>query len=83
MRHLRVADDDDPGKAAGDFGGPHRAPPGPTTTGAHDESGRGLALPDAVSPRRGVDRGPDSRTVWCEVAGPVVPRDAGRVTDAR
>ncbi|MFG2757757.1 ATP-binding protein [Streptomyces wuyuanensis] len=57
--------------------------PVPRPAGTHDESGRGLALLDAVSLRWGVDRGPDSKTVWCEVAGPEVPCDAGRVTDAR
>ncbi|MFH9980944.1 ATP-binding protein [Streptomyces sp. NPDC017179] len=31
-----------------------------------DESGRGLALLDALSLRWGVDRRPGSKTVWCE-----------------
>ncbi|TGB09105.1 ATP-binding protein [Streptomyces sp. MZ04] len=33
-----------------------------------DETGRGLALLDAVSLRWGVEQGPDSKTVWCELA---------------
>ncbi|MFI0711039.1 ATP-binding protein [Streptomyces inhibens] len=33
-----------------------------------DESGRGLALLDAVSVRWGVLRGGDGKTVWCELA---------------
>ncbi|MGW5213934.1 ATP-binding protein [Streptomyces sp. NPDC004051] len=33
-----------------------------------DESGRGLALLDALALRRGVTRGPGSKTVWCELA---------------
>ncbi|MGP3733888.1 ATP-binding protein [Streptomyces sp. GDS52] len=33
-----------------------------------DESGRGLALLDALALRRGVTRGPRSKTVWCELA---------------
>jgi hypothetical protein len=32
-----------------------------------DESGRGLALLDKVSLRWGVEQGPDSKTVWCEL----------------
>jgi len=35
---------------------------------ADDESGRGLALLDALTLRWGVDRGPGSKTVWCELA---------------
>ncbi|WP_327415127.1 ATP-binding protein [Streptomyces sp. NBC_01233] len=32
-----------------------------------DESGRGLALLDAVALSWGVVRGPDTKTVWCEL----------------
>ncbi|MEV6727535.1 MULTISPECIES: ATP-binding protein [unclassified Streptomyces] len=32
-----------------------------------DESGRGLALLDAVTLSWGVTRGPDTKTVWCEL----------------
>lgn len=35
--------------------------------GGDDETGRGLALLDAVSLRWGVEQGPDSKTVWCEL----------------
>ncbi|MFI2368390.1 ATP-binding protein [Streptomyces sp. NPDC018833] len=35
----------------------------------NDESGRGLALLDAVALRWGVAQGPESKTVWCEVEG--------------
>lgn len=35
--------------------------------GRDDETGRGLALLDAVSLRWGVEQGPDSKTVWCEL----------------
>ncbi|MFF1381789.1 ATP-binding protein [Streptomyces sp. NPDC058308] len=35
--------------------------------GSDDETGRGLALLDAVSLRWGVEQGPDSKTVWCEL----------------
>lgn len=31
------------------------------------ESGRGLALLDALADRWGVDLGPDHKTVWCEL----------------
>ncbi|AYN41652.1 ATP-binding protein [Streptomyces dangxiongensis] len=31
------------------------------------ESGRGLALVDALAERWGVDREPDRKTVWCEL----------------
>ncbi|PWI11738.1 ATP-binding protein [Streptomyces sp. NWU339] len=33
-----------------------------------DESGRGLAMLDALALRRGVTQGPGSKTVWCELA---------------
>lgn len=35
--------------------------------GSDDETGRGLALLDAVSLRWGVEQGPDNKTVWCEL----------------
>ncbi|GGW42986.1 ATP-binding protein [Streptomyces xantholiticus] len=35
---------------------------------ADDESGRGLALLDALTLRWGVEQGPGSKTVWCELA---------------
>ncbi|MET7483337.1 ATP-binding protein [Streptomyces sp. NPDC005538] len=34
-----------------------------------DESGRGLALLDAVALRWGVEQGVSGKTVWCEVMG--------------
>lgn len=37
---------------------------------AEDESGRGLALLDAVALRWGVEPGPAGKKVWCEVACP-------------
>ncbi|MFD5704417.1 ATP-binding protein [Streptomyces lasiicapitis] len=37
--------------------------------GGDDETGRGLALLDEVSLRWGVEQGPDSKTVWCELEG--------------
>lgn len=33
------------------------------------ESGRGLALLEAVSTRWGVEQGPGGKTVWCELPG--------------
>ncbi|MEU0003665.1 ATP-binding protein [Streptomyces sp. NPDC006314] len=33
-----------------------------------EESGRGLALLDALAERWGVDQGPDRKTVWCELS---------------
>ncbi|GHH90050.1 ATP-binding protein [Streptomyces capillispiralis] len=33
-----------------------------------DESGRGLALLEALTLRWGVAQGPDGKTVWCELA---------------
>lgn len=45
--------------------------------GCDEESGRGLALLDAVAVRWGVERCGDGKTVWCEVAaGPVAGRAA-------
>lgn len=43
------------------------AMPVPARAAGDDESGRGLALLDAVSWRWGVARGADSKTVWCEL----------------
>jgi hypothetical protein len=40
-----------------------------------EESGRGLALLDAVALRWGVDRSPGGKTVWCELPG--CAQDAG------
>ncbi|MET7712570.1 ATP-binding protein [Streptomyces sp. NPDC005407] len=34
-----------------------------------DETGRGLALLDAVTLRWGVEQGPGSKTVWCQMQG--------------
>jgi len=36
-------------------------------TTAEDESGRGLALLDAVALRWGVEQGATEKTVWCEL----------------
>ncbi|MGW5122832.1 ATP-binding protein [Streptomyces sp. NPDC004069] len=38
------------------------------TAGEDDETGRGLALLDALCVRWGVDPRPGSKTVWCELA---------------
>jgi hypothetical protein len=38
------------------------------TATADDESGRGLALLDALTLRWGVGQGPGGKTVWCELA---------------
>ncbi|MGW2885915.1 ATP-binding protein [Streptomyces griseoruber] len=43
-----------------------------TTT---EESGRGLALLDALAERWGVERGADRKTVWCEVQEARTPRN--------
>ncbi|MEU9026230.1 ATP-binding protein [Streptomyces sp. NPDC048383] len=45
---------------------PH-AWPLPRQAGGTEESGRGLALLDAVTLRWGVTRGSDTKTVWCEL----------------
>ncbi|WP_425264409.1 hypothetical protein [Streptomyces atriruber] len=37
------------------------------SAGGDDETGRGLALLDAVSLRWGVEQVPNSKTVWCEL----------------
>ncbi|MFF8842556.1 ATP-binding protein [Streptomyces sp. NPDC015127] len=36
---------------------------------ADDETGRGLALLDALTLRWGVEQGPGGKTVWCELGG--------------
>ncbi|MEV1051623.1 ATP-binding protein [Streptomyces sp. NPDC049887] len=38
---------------------------------ADEETGRGLTLLDAVALRWGVDEGPATKTVWCELPGEV------------
>lgn len=48
-----------------------RALPTLLHAGATDESGRGLALLDAIALRWGVDQEPDRKTVWCELGVPV------------
>ncbi|MFJ3922561.1 ATP-binding protein [Streptomyces sp. NPDC090022] len=40
--------------------------PVPRCADEGDESGRGLALVDALAVRWGVTHGPGSKTVWCE-----------------
>jgi hypothetical protein len=47
-----------------------RALPTLCEAAADAESGRGLALLDAVTLRWGVGQGPCSKTVWCELATP-------------
>ncbi|CAL9453476.1 ATP-binding protein [Streptomyces sp. Tu 3180] len=42
--------------------------------GADEESGRGLALLDALAVRWGVAQGPGGKTVWCEL-GAGLPED--------
>ncbi|MEU6704327.1 ATP-binding protein [Streptomyces wuyuanensis] len=44
-----------------------RALPVLRVAAADDEGGRGLALLDAVTLRWGVDQGPGTKTVWCEL----------------
>ncbi|MEW2508603.1 ATP-binding protein [Streptomyces sp. NPDC046870] len=44
-----------------------RALPVLLPAGETAESGRGLALVDALAERWGVDQGPDRKTVWCEL----------------
>lgn len=48
---------------------PRASPVRCRTAAADDESGRGLALLDAVAVRWGVDEGPGTKTVWCELPG--------------
>ncbi|MGW2179065.1 ATP-binding protein [Streptomyces sp. NPDC001732] len=43
-----------------------------------DESGRGLALVDALALRWGVEQGPRGKTVWCELRAPSGPPAGGR-----
>ncbi|GGT03599.1 ATP-binding protein [Streptomyces cinerochromogenes] len=43
-----------------------------------EESGRGLALVDALAERWGVERGPDRKTVWCELRDCGGERETGR-----
>ncbi|MGW2084129.1 ATP-binding protein [Streptomyces sp. NPDC001880] len=40
------------------------------TASVGDESGRGLALVDALALRWGVEQGPYGKTVWCELRAP-------------
>ncbi|MGW1407322.1 ATP-binding protein [Streptomyces sp. NPDC002403] len=40
------------------------------TASGGDESGRGLALVDALALRWGVEQGPYGKTVWCELRAP-------------
>ncbi|MEU2492960.1 ATP-binding protein [Streptomyces sp. NPDC007883] len=53
-----------------------RALPVLRVAAADDEGGRGLALLDAVTLRWGVDHGPGTKTVWCELpqGPPASPR---------
>ncbi|MEU7382928.1 ATP-binding protein [Streptomyces sp. NPDC042207] len=48
------------------------------TADEDDESGRGLALLDALSLRWGVDQRPGSKTVWCELPAPTPVVECGR-----
>jgi anti-sigma regulatory factor (Ser/Thr protein kinase) len=41
-----------------------------------EESGRGLAVLDALTDRWGVDRGPDRKTVWCEISHPALREES-------
>ncbi|MFE9820417.1 ATP-binding protein [Streptomyces sp. NPDC005773] len=50
--------------------------------GADDESGRGMALLDAVSTRWGVILGSESKMVWCDLATSLATPD-GHVDDRR
>ncbi|WP_037856955.1 ATP-binding protein [Streptomyces sp. NRRL S-31] len=45
------------------------SPPVLRSAAGWEESGRGLALVDALAERWGVDVGPDRKTVWCELVG--------------
>ena len=45
-----------------------RTLPAPLPATETQESGRGLALLDALTDRWGVDQGPDRKTVWCELS---------------
>lgn len=44
--------------------------PVPRTAGDRDESGRGLALVEALASRWGVEQGVHRKTVWCELRAP-------------
>ncbi|MFJ2564489.1 MULTISPECIES: ATP-binding protein [unclassified Streptomyces] len=48
------------------------------TSDENDESGRGLALLDALSLRWGVDQWPGSKTVWCELPASTPAAECGR-----
>jgi hypothetical protein len=48
---------------------PRALPVLPRCTEFESESGRGLALLDAVALRWGVERSADCKTVWCELGG--------------
>ncbi|MEU9619916.1 ATP-binding protein [Streptomyces sp. NPDC048155] len=52
--------------------------PVPRTAGGRDESGRGLALVEALASRWGVEQGVHRKTVWCELP---VPAGWGRAVD--
>ncbi|MBT2468027.1 ATP-binding protein [Streptomyces sp. ISL-66] len=41
--------------------------------GGNEESGRGLALLDALALRWGVEQGPGTKTVWCELGPGLEP----------
>ncbi|MFJ9705661.1 ATP-binding protein [Streptomyces sp. NPDC101234] len=41
-----------------------------------EESGRGLAVLDALTDRWGVDLGPDRKTVWCEIGHPALREES-------
>ncbi|MFD4502520.1 ATP-binding protein [Streptomyces sp. NPDC058457] len=45
-----------------------RTLPTPLPASETEESGRGLAVLDALSDRWGVDRDSDRKTVWCEIS---------------
>ncbi|MEU2670645.1 ATP-binding protein [Streptomyces sp. NPDC007164] len=59
-----------------------RALPTLLSAGPDDESGRGLAMLDAVSERWGVILGAESKLVWCDLATPLVS-SGGHIDDPR
>ncbi|MFD4942344.1 ATP-binding protein [Streptomyces sp. NPDC058409] len=59
-----------------------RALPTLLSAGPDDESGRGLAMLDAVSERWGVTLGADSKLVWCDLATSLVS-SGGHINDPR
>ncbi|MFF8912115.1 ATP-binding protein [Streptomyces sp. NPDC015032] len=59
-----------------------RALPTLLSVGPDDESGRGLAMLDALSERWGVTLGADSKLVWCDLATPLVS-SGGHIDDPR